>query len=77
MSEDCQKCGTAMWDLDEEGNCPWCSDLHQDDVYYNWEEQDYSENRLMYENDGHMKLCDLDELPKRERQLKREKKCKS
>ena len=22
MSEDCQKCGTAMWDLDEDGNCP-------------------------------------------------------
>lgn len=25
MSEDCQTCGTAMWDLDEEGNCPACS----------------------------------------------------
>lgn len=22
MSEDCQECGTAMWDLDEDGNCP-------------------------------------------------------
>lgn len=71
MSEDCQKCGTAMRDLDEEWNCPSCSDT---DTYYNWEEQDYSENRLMYENDGYMKLCDLDELPKRERQSKREKK---
>lgn len=27
MSEDCQKCGTAMWDLDEDGNCPACSDI--------------------------------------------------
>lgn len=25
MSEDCQSCGTAMWDLDEEGLCPACS----------------------------------------------------
>ncbi len=25
MSEDCQKCGTAMWDLDEERHCPGCS----------------------------------------------------
>lgn len=67
----CQKCGTGNYDtseLDDERNCPDCSDT------YNWEEQDYSENRLMYENDGHMKLCSMDELPKRERQLKREKK---
>ena len=28
MSEDCQTCGTAMWDLDEDRNCPGCS--HQD-----------------------------------------------
>lgn len=73
MSEDCQKCGTSMYDaseLDEERNCPGCSDLHQDDVYYNWEEQDYSENRLMYENDGHIKLCNMDELPKREKKCK-------
>lgn len=27
MSEDCRKCGTAMWDLDEDGNCPACSDI--------------------------------------------------
>jgi hypothetical protein len=66
MSEDCQKCGTSMYDvaeLDEERNCPGCSVTG--DTYYNWEEQDYSENRLIYEWDGHMKLCDLDELPKR------------
>lgn len=25
MSEDCQKCGTAMYDLDEERLCPGCS----------------------------------------------------
>lgn len=25
MSEDCQTCGTAMWDLDEDRNCPACS----------------------------------------------------
>lgn len=27
MSEDCQKCGTAMWDLDEDRLCPGCSDI--------------------------------------------------
>ena len=75
MSEDCQKCGTAMYDiseLDEERNCPGCS--YAGDTYYNWEGQDYSENRLMYENGGHMKLCSMDELPKRERQHEKEKK---
>lgn len=25
MSEDCQKCGTAMYELDEDRNCPGCS----------------------------------------------------
>lgn len=25
MSEDCRKCGTAMWELDEDLNCPGCS----------------------------------------------------
>lgn len=25
MSEDCQKCGTATYDLDEEELCPACS----------------------------------------------------
>lgn len=27
MSEDCQKCGTAMYDLDKDRNCPGCSDF--------------------------------------------------
>jgi hypothetical protein len=37
-------------ELDEERNCPGCSDTgNTGDTYYNWEEQDYSENRLMYE----------------------------
>lgn len=31
MSEDCQKCGTAMYDLDEYRNCPGCSDRLVDD----------------------------------------------
>lgn len=48
MSEDCQKCGTAIWDLDEDGNCPACSDIED---RYNWEEQEYAENREFYEND--------------------------
>lgn len=26
MSEDCQKCGTSMYDLDEDRQCPGCSD---------------------------------------------------
>lgn len=25
MSEDCRTCGTAMWELDEDLNCPGCS----------------------------------------------------
>lgn len=29
MSEDCQKCGTAMWDLDDERLCPGCSDTQE------------------------------------------------
>ena len=76
MSEDCQKCGTAMYDiaeLDKERNCPGCSDLGQNDEYYNWEEQDYSENRLMY-CDHEWELEYLDGLPKRERQPNRGKK---
>lgn len=28
MSEDCRTCGTAMWELDEDLNCPGCP--HQD-----------------------------------------------
>jgi len=28
VSEDCRTCGTAMWELDEDLNCPGCS--HQD-----------------------------------------------
>lgn len=48
MSEDCQTCGTAMYELDEDRNCPGCN---HSDMYYNWEEQDFMENRLFYEND--------------------------
>lgn len=25
MNEDCQKCGTAMWDLDDDDLCPRCA----------------------------------------------------
>lgn len=56
MSEDCQSCGTAMFELDAEGLCPRCN-------HYNWEEQDYSENKLFYEND----LEQLEELPTKEK----------
>lgn len=28
MSEDCQKCGTAIYDLDEDRLCPGCSDYN-------------------------------------------------
>lgn len=31
MSEDCQKCGTARYELDEERLCPNCSDTEPDD----------------------------------------------
>jgi len=40
MSEDCQKCGTAMYELDEDRNCPGCSD---NDMYYNWETCEWEE----------------------------------
>lgn len=60
MSEDCQKCGTAMWDLDEDGNCPGGG---SDDTWYCWEEQDFMENRCFYEND----LEHLLELPTKEK----------
>lgn len=59
MSEDCQKCGTAMWELDEDLNCPGCSDRNGGDEYYNWEEQNWVENKCFYEND----LEHLEELP--------------
>lgn len=58
MSEDCQKCGTAMYELDEDRLCPGCSDM-----YYNWEEQEYTENRCLYEYD----LEHLEELPTKEK----------
>jgi hypothetical protein len=32
MSEDCQKCGTAMYELDEERLCPGCSDVDEIDL---------------------------------------------
>lgn len=31
MSEDCQKCGTVMYELDEDRNCPGCSDTGYDE----------------------------------------------
>lgn len=34
-----------------------------DDQHFNWEEQDWSENRVFYEND----LEHLEELPSREK----------
>jgi len=62
MSEDCQTCGTAMYELDEDRNCPGCS-------HYNWEEQDWSDNKLFYEND----LEHLEEVCQRERHPSKEK----
>lgn len=58
MSEDCQTCGAAMYELDEDRNCPGCS---HSDMYYNWEEQEWLENRCFYEND----LEHLLELPQK------------
>ena len=60
MSEDCQTCGTAMYELDEDRNCPGCGDS---DMYYNWGEQEWEENRCFYEND----LEHLLELPMKEK----------
>lgn len=60
MSEDCQKCGTAMYELDEDRNCPGCSEYGE---YYNWEDQEWAENKLFYEND----LEHLEELPSKEK----------
>lgn len=59
MSEDCQTCGTAMYELDEDGNCVGCSG----NEWYCWEEQDFMENRAFYEND----LEHLLELPSKEK----------
>lgn len=53
-----------MYELDEDGNCPGCSDL-----YFNWEEQEYAENREFYEYD----LEHLEELNKRERHPTKER----
>ena len=61
MSEDCRNCGSAMRPLDAEGLCPLCSG--EDDEYYNWEEQDYADNRVVYEYD----LEHLEQLAKREK----------
>lgn len=58
MSEDCQSCGTAMFELDEDRLCPGCSDVH-----YIWEEAEYMENKLFYEYDGSDMLRNLEELP--------------
>lgn len=58
LQQDCQKCGTAMYELDEDRLCPGCSYM-----YYNWEEQDWSGNKLFYEND----LEHLEELPSKEK----------
>lgn len=72
MSEDCRNCGTMMWLLDSEGLCPACNGLgfdedgdpvYEEECYYNWEEQDYTDNRAMYEYD----LEHLEELAKREK----------
>lgn len=38
MSEDCQQCGTMMWDLDEDGHCPDCSyykDVQEESIELN------------------------------------------
>lgn len=37
----------------------WDDNLEDTDQYYNWEEEDYMDNRLFYENE----LEDLEELP--------------
>jgi len=44
-------------------------EYEEDMMYYNWEEQEWMDNRLFYEND----LEELEEMPKRERQPKKEK----
>ena len=56
MNEDCLHCGTGMYDLDEDRLCPGCSNL-----YYNWEEREYTENKVFYEHD----LESLEALPKK------------
>lgn len=45
MSEDCQKCGTMMWDLDEDGHCPDCSYYQESE-----EENDLLNKYEMYES---------------------------
>ena len=73
MSEDCKYCGTMMYLLDSEGLCPACNGLGFDEEgepiyedeydWYCWEEQDFMENRVVYEND----LEHLLELPTKEK----------
>lgn len=48
-----------MYELDDDRNCPGCSS----DMCYNWEEQEWSENKVFYEND----LEHLLELPSKEK----------
>lgn len=73
MSEDCKNCGTMMWLLDSEGWCPVCNGLgfdedgepvyEDEDIHYCWEEQDWEDNKYMYEYD----FEHLEELAKREK----------
>lgn len=60
MSEDCKNCGTMMWLLDSEGLCPACNGLgfdeegepiYEEEDLYVWEEQDWEENKYVYEYD--------------------------
>lgn len=41
--------------------CPACAEAA--DEYFNWEEKDYGDNKLFYEND----LSHLEELPSKEK----------
>lgn len=43
------------------GYCPACAD--PEEYWHSWEEQDWSENKLFYEND----LSHLEELPTKEK----------
>lgn len=47
MSEDCMKCGTMMHELDEDRNCPGCSDHNQElldkyEMYFAYYKDEYS-----------------------------------